>query len=110
MVDKNICGIYIFTDTSTTYKFEDDNKRCINLISSLNLNLQEKEFILLFKLCLLNMSKKFSLCLIDDMGNNNMILNSIIPKYNCLTISETSYYFYNFAIKPLDKEKTCIIV
>jgi hypothetical protein len=110
MIDKVLSGIYIFTDTSTTYKLDNKNKRCINLISSLNLNLKENEFILLFKLCLLNMSKKFSLCLIDNIGNNSIILKSIIPKYNCLTISVSSYYFYNFAIKPLDSEKLCIIV
>ena len=54
--------------------------------------------------------KKIQLCLIDNIGNNSIILKSIIPKYNCLTISVSSYYFYNFAIKPLDSEKLCIIV
>ena len=110
MIDKNLSGIYIFTNTSTTYDINNKKQKCINLITSLNLNLKENEFLLLFKLCLLNLSKEFELCLIDDIGNNIVILENILPKYNYISISESNYYLYNFGIKPLDKNKICIIV
>ena len=36
-----------------------------------------------------------------DSGHNNIILNIILEKYKINTVLMGSYYFYNYATKPL---------
>ena len=91
--------IYIFRDPHITYK----GKRSIELITSFNNNQSKEVFALgMFNsIKMINEEKEFNILLIEDTGDNNMILNVILNRYDSFLKTVASYYFYNYANYPL---------
>ena len=139
MINHNICAIYIFKKTCTYIKKNAEILSCIssiymtssslydiNSISSMSTsvsvssklttklksNINQDEYIQGFKLALWSIIKKnqnFEYLLMEDIGDNYLIINDICKHRYPLTISPMAFFFYNFAYAPFMSQK-CVII
>ena len=98
-----IWGCYIFRNPYTKYK---DNGMSIDLIASYCADPNHTTlFIKKFFSCLSLIPYKYKYLLVEDLGHNIYISQSLKRKHTPFLKSTTSYYFYNFAYRPfLSKE------
>ena len=96
-------AVYIFTDAYTVY---DKKKRCIECGSSINIDLDNDDFNNIFLTCMQHIKKEYSVVIMEDLADNNILIERLPKDY--LWVSNTAYYFYNFAIKPVLNNKVCI--
>jgi hypothetical protein len=98
-VNKEDKCMYIFRDPHITY----EGQRSIELVTSFNDNESDEVFTLgMFNsINMINKDKEFNILLIEDTGDNNMILKIILKRYDSFLRTIASYYFYNYANYPL---------
>mgnify|MGYP003984068077 FL=1 len=53
-----------------------------------------------------HIKKEYSVVIMEDLADNNILIERLPKDY--LWVSNTAYYFYNFAIKPVLNNKVCI--
>jgi hypothetical protein len=95
MLNKQIKAIYFFKETYRIY----NNNKCIECCGSYNNGLDSADFYNLFLVCLQKIKKKkYDLCIINNISNNDIILNYFLPKYGIIKSIPISYYFINFGI------------
>ena len=106
MVYKQPFDFFIFRNSYTYY----NKKRSLELIASFN-ETREPIFCLSFLSALdkirneINCEKLF----IENISNNNIIIKNILNQYSYKEKITTSYYFYNFAIRPFTSTDVLII-
>ena len=98
-INKEDKCMYIFRDPHITY----EGQRSIELVTSFNGGESSELFTLgMFNsINMINKDKEFNILLIEDTGDNNMILKIILKRYDSFLRTITSYYFYNYANYPL---------
>ena len=95
-------SIYIFRKTYTTYN-GDNSLEFIASYNDVELNKNEKMFTL-GALISIDKIRKFSpirYLFIENISNNFIIIKHILARYASFVQITTSYYFYNFGIRPL---------
>ena len=97
LVNKKAVGFYVFRDPYITY----NNNKSIEMIASYNDDTTNEIFALGFLSSIKHLNKETKKLLMTDSGHNNIILNIILEKYKINTVLMGSYYFYNYATKPL---------
>ena len=97
MVNKKAVGFYVFRDPYVTY----NNNKSVEMIASYNDDTTNEIFALGFLSSINQLNKGTKKLLITDSGHNNIILNIILKKYKINVVLMGSFYFYNYATKPL---------
>ena len=101
-----IIACYFFRNATTVYK----NKKCLECFCTINNCLDETVFLYGF----LNVYKIFipnySILYFENISDTNIIIDLILKKHTPISLSPTSYYFYNFAIHSVKEKNTCIII
>ncbi len=95
-------SIYIFRKTYTTYN-GDNSLEFIASYNDVESNKNEKMFTL-GALISIDKIRKFSpirYLFIENISNNFIIIKHILARYASFVQITTSYYFYNFGIRPL---------
>ena len=106
MIYKQPFDFFIFRNSHTYY----NKKRSLELIASFN-ETREPIFCLSFLSALdkirneINCEKLF----IENISNNNIIIKNILNRYSYNEKITTSYYFYNFAMRPFTSLDVLII-
>ena len=73
----------------------------MEMIASYNDNTTNEIFTLGFLSSIKYLESKTQRIIMTDSGHNNIILNIILDKYEVTMVLMASYYFYNYATKPL---------
>lgn len=97
LVNKKPTGFYVFRDPYITY----NNNKSVEMIASYNDNTTNEIFALGFLSSIKHINKNTKRLLMTDSGHNNIILNIILEKYKIITVLMASFYFYNYATRPL---------
>lgn len=99
--DSTIVCIYLFKQTCVFY----NKKRTIDLVASILVDKQFLEFFQLgFQESLSIIQREhpdIGFVNIENLSNNNLIINHVHKKYRPMFRIPSSYYFYNFATRPL---------
>jgi len=106
MIYKEPFDFFIFRNNYTYY----DGKRSVELIASFY-ETKEPIFCLSF-LSTLSLIRKEINCeklFIENISNNNIIIKNILKRYSYKEKITTSYYFYNFALRPFKSTDVMII-
>jgi len=104
--NKEVVAVYIFRDSCTTVN-KDKIVDCIGSVSNIKDNTL---FILGFHHCVFHLRKiGFSFINIENISNNDCIIENILTKYTPNSVSNTAYYFYNFATAPKLSKDVLII-
>ena len=118
LINGDIKSAYIFKKTCT---FLDKDKEVISCIASIKGTskspkakdiLSDEEFIQGFKIALWSIIKDrptYKFCSIENISDNQMIINNIHIKTHPYIVSQTAYFFYNFAYNPF-KSNRCLIL
>ena len=48
--------------------------------------------------------------ILEDLSDNDMIQEAISQKHRAMFISPAAYYFHNYADRPVEKEKACLLI
>ena len=116
LLNKEIVGLYFFRNSCTTVTGK-NIVDCIGSITSINnkskdsnKNKAKNIFILGFHHCLTYLRKSgFGYINIENISNNDYIIENILTKYTPNSVSNTAYYFYNFASTPKLSKDVLII-
>jgi len=106
MIYKEPFDFFIFRNSYTYY----NKKRSVELVASFN-ETREPIFCLSFLSTLdkirneINCKRLF----IENISNNNIIIKNILKRYSYQEKITTSYYFYNFALRPFKSTDVLII-
>ena len=105
--DRDAKAVYIFRNSHTFY----DSKPSLECIASFNNGLSESKFIDGFLDCLVMCIERFKyeIVFIENISHNNTIAKYMIKNYKLLYESSASYYFYNFAHRPMPSEKVFLL-
>ena len=106
MIYKEPFDIFIFRNSYTYY----NKKRSVELIASFN-ETREPIFCLSFLSALDKIRNEISCekLFIENISNNNIIIKNILNRYSYKEKITTSYYFYNFAMRPYISTDVIII-
>jgi len=97
LVNNEAVGFYVFRDPYITY----NGNKSMEMIASYNDNTTNEIFTLGFLSTIRFLDNKTKRIIMTDSGHNNIILNIILDKYKVTMVLMASYYFYNYATKPL---------
>ena len=95
--------LFFFRETFTHI----DNKPTIELFGSVSNNIVEEHFLMCFFGCLEHFQER--MLIIENISDNNIIIKCLLKKAKTLFKSNTGYYFYNYAMKPLFSKDVLII-
>jgi GNAT superfamily N-acetyltransferase len=104
IISENTNAMYIFKDCITTY----NNNHIIECMASINLT-EQKLFIDSFSVILNILKYKYSYLCIENLLDNYLIINKIKKKHDPIHVSTYAYYFYNYAIRPMNNKKILIL-
>jgi hypothetical protein len=106
MIYKQPFDFFIFRNSHTYY----NKKRSLELIASFN-ETREPIFCLSFLSALDKIRNEIDCekLFIENISNNNIIIKNILNRYSYKEKITTSYYFYNFAIRPFTSTDVLII-
>jgi hypothetical protein len=100
---------YIFKKTCTYININNEILSCICSIQTPLIN--NEYFIIGFKNSIykiLNSYNNFSYVVLENCGSNNIIINNILLKNKPFIVSQTAYFFYNFAYSTIPSNKVFI--
>ena len=97
LVNKQAVGFHVFRDPYITY----NKNKSVEMIASYNDNTTNEIFSLGFLSSIKHLNQNTKRVLMTDSGHNNIILNIILKKYKIITVLMASFYFYNYATRPL---------
>ena len=87
-----------------------NNDKIVDCIGSISREKNKNMFILGFHHCMLYLRKSgFGFVNIENISNNDCIIENILTKYTPNSVSNTAYYFYNFASSPKRSKDVLII-
>ena len=106
LIDDEPFDLFIFRNTYTTYM----NKKSMECICSFK-ETDESVFVLGFmcSISLIYQKEEFTRLFIENISSNNIILKKIMKRYEPLSKSITSYYFYNFGYRPFKSNNVFIL-
>jgi len=106
MIYKDPFDFFIFRNSHTYY----DGKRGLECIGSFN-ETKEAIFSLSFLSVLSVICKEIDCkrLFLENISNNNIIIKNILNRYSYQERISTSYYFYNFALRPFKSTDVMII-
>ena len=106
MIYKDPFDFFIFRNSHTYY----DGKRGLECIGSFN-ETKEAIFSLSFLSVLSVICKEIDCkrLFLENISNNNIIIKNILNRYSYQERISTSYYFYNFALRPFKSTDVIII-
>ena len=94
----NIHALYIFQNNQTKI----DGEFSVDCIGSYkNKSLKETIFYNGFLNALYDLKKTYKTLVLENIGHNHILIKNFIKKNTPLFSSQNSYYFYNFAYKPI---------
>ena len=106
LLQKEIVAVYFFRNSCTTV----NNDKIVDCIGSICNEKNKNIFILGFHHCLFYLRKSgFGFVNIENISNNDFIIENILTKYTPSSVSNTAYYFYNFASSPKRSKDVLII-
>uniref|UniRef100_A0A6C0C4Q0 glycylpeptide N-tetradecanoyltransferase n=1 Tax=viral metagenome TaxID=1070528 RepID=A0A6C0C4Q0_9ZZZZ len=102
MVNNVPVSIYVFRKTYTTYNGE-NSLEFIASYNDVNMNPNEKMFTLgaLISIDKIRKISPLRYLFIENISNNFIIIKHILERYTSFVQITTSYYFYNFGLRPL---------
>lgn len=104
-INNDVFAIYFFKDSITTYH----EKQIIECTGSICLTKNKQLFIHAFSVLLKDFNKIFKYLFIEDLSDNYLLLKAIQKKHTPIHISTYAYYFYNYAVRPIDKKNILIL-
>lgn len=106
LLQKEIVAIYFFRNSCTTV----NNLKIVDCIGTISKEKDKHTFILGFHHCVFYLRKSgFGFINIENISNNDCIIENILTKYTPKSVSNTAYYFYNFAKSPKLSKDVLII-
>ena len=105
--DRDAHAVYVFRNSHTYY----DSKPAVECIASYNNGLSQGMFINGFLDCLTMCIERFKyqILFVENISHNNIIAKYMIKNLKMLYESSASYYFYNFAHRPIPPEKVFLL-
>ena len=110
-----VYGIVKNTTIHSLYIFQ-NNETIIDGVSSINCigsykkkSLEEKIFYNGFLNALYELKKTYKTLILENIGHNHYIIKNFMKKHSVLFSSQNSYYFYNFAYRPLKSKDVFIL-
>lgn len=105
--DRDAKAVYVFRNSHTYY----DSKPAIECIASFNNGLSEGKFIDGFLDCLVKCIERFKyqILFVENISHNNSIAKYMIKNHKLLFECSASYYFYNFAHRPIPSENVFLL-
>jgi GNAT superfamily N-acetyltransferase len=106
LIDNEPNDCFIFRNTYTTY----DSKGSVECIGSFQ-ETDTSVFVLGFmcSVSLIYENTKFTRLFIENISNNNIIIKSILKRYQPVLKTDASYYFYNFGYRPFESKDVFIL-
>jgi len=106
--DTKIKASYIYKKTCL---YIENNKEVLSCIASIN-GLTNEEFIQGFKIAtwtILEKNKNFKYCCVENVSDNNIIIENIKLRTAPFMVTQSAYYFYNFAYSTFKHNKVFIL-
>lgn len=111
LIEGNIEAAYIFKKSCTNIEKDKEAVSCIASMNGSSLN--TKDFIQGFKISLWKLLEKqnqhFKYLIIEDIGDNGLIIDNIKIKTYPVATSPTAYFFYNFVYSPFKNSRAFIV-
>jgi hypothetical protein len=107
--ERQIQCIYFFRKSCTIVERE---KEALTCFASIKGNVRDDVFINGFKLAawkIMKQNPEFGFLVIENISHNNIIFNSLTIRNKPFIVSPAAYFFYNFAYKTFEPNKTFII-
>lgn len=106
LLDNEPYDSFVFRNTHTTY----NGDKSIECIASYK-ETDESVFVLGFMCCisLIYEKIKFNKLFIENISDNNIILKKVMKRYQPISKSSASYYFYNFGYRPFSSNNVFIL-
>ena len=109
LVDKEIISVYFFKKVCTSLSKGKEIVSCFASVQSEDVSLAT--FIHGFKISLSSIVKKnnfYYLC-VENISDNYIIINQLLLKNKPSIVSDTAYFFYNFAYETIPSKKVFLL-
>ncbi len=113
MIDNKLLAYYIFENLFLDYNENNDKKNVVrNIINYYEKSLKREIYLLGFMISLSLLSKdlKNEYFLIDYVGDNTTIIDSLLEKYKPVKEYENYIYLYNFSYYPKESKNVLMIL
>ncbi len=105
MQNSNVLSIYFFRDSSTFYH----KRRALDCFASINNSIDDMVFIAGLSKIIKELKSDYKFLIIENISHNYKIIENILKDHTPYFVSPTAYYFYNFAIRPVNDHESLII-
>lgn len=102
--NKQVVANYVFKHAATQF----NKKEAVNCIASIKGNCSKEIFIYGFSHVLSLL--EYEILILEDLADNNILQEAISEKHKPMFISPAAYYFHNYADRPVEKEKSCLLI
>ena len=99
IINDKVYAAYFFRDLCTNY-LKDSSIECFASIKKCSMEL----FLYSFSNIVFFYKKKYSILLIEDVSDNDIIIKNILLKYDYMSKIRCGYYFYNYACRTVKKK------
>lgn len=97
-------AIYMFKDNVTTYM----NNHIIECIGSVNTTTKAL-FVDGFSFLLKKIKQSYTYLFIENLSDNYLLIDKIKQKHEPVQVTTYAYYFYNYAVRPMNNKNMLIL-
>ena len=104
MINDIVYSAYFLRDLSTKY-LKKKSFECFASIKDCSMEL----FLFCFSNIMYYFKNNFSILIIENVSDNDVIINNVLLKYNYMSKVNSAFYFYNYAIRSIKNSDFCCI-